>query len=292
MTRTQISLLGALVVSSFSLAGCNREGEFSPVDMWNRSRYKPLEPTAQSQGASTSRGIPAGTVYRGQIERDKLYPPTDNGMSVRQMQEVGRVREAPDTPANMGVTGDYRVRGAGATMTKFPFPVTKTVLERGKERYEIYCAPCHGKTGAGDGMIVRRGFPLPPTYHQKRLREAPVGHFFDVITNGYGAMYPYAGKVEPEDRWAIVAYIRALQLSQNAKMSDVPANERANIGKLKPKPKSTPGHGAGHGAASEHSQAASHSGSTPAAGTPGDTGFDEESTKPNRNNRTDPATAN
>jgi mono/diheme cytochrome c family protein len=283
MTRTQISLLGALVVSGLSLAGCDRQGNFAPVDMWNRSRYKPLEPVAQSLGPSTSRHLPAGTVYRGQLERDKLFPPGDNGMSIRQMQETGRVPAVPNTPENRGVTGDYRVRGAGATVTKFPFPVTKVVLDRGKERYEIYCAPCHGKTGAGDGMIVRRGFPLPPTYHQKRLREAPVGHFFDVITNGYGAMYPYGPKVEPEDRWAIIAYIRALQLSQNAKISDVPVSERKNIGKPKPpQAGSTPGHGAG-----AESTSAPHMGSTP-----GDTSHESLPTMPDVEGRTDPATAN
>ncbi len=246
MTHTKYFFLGALAVGSLSLAGCNQQGEFSPVDMWNRSRYKPLEPTHQSVGVNTSRNFPAGTVYRGQIERDKLYPASENGMSVRAMQRVGRVREAPNTPANMGVTGDFRVRGGGAEMTSFPFPVTKVVLDRGKERFEVYCTPCHGRTGAGDGMIVRRGFSQPPTYHQARLREAPVGHFFDVMTNGYGAMYPFADKLSPEDRWAVTAYIRALQLSQNAQVSDVPANERADIGKPK-EPKPIPGHGAdGH----------------------------------------------
>lgn len=244
MTHTKIFFLGALAVGSLSLAGCNQQGEFSPVDMWNRSRYKPLEPTHQSVGANTSRAIPAGTVYRGQIERDKLYPPSENGMSVKTMQRAGQLRETPSTPGNMGATGDFRVRGGGAQMTSFPFPVTKVVLDRGKERYEIYCTPCHGRTGAGDGMIVRRGFSQPPTYHQARLREAPVGHFFDVMTNGYGAMYPFASKISPEDRWAIVAYIRALQLSQNAQISDVPEAERADIGKPK-EPKPIPGHGGG-----------------------------------------------
>jgi mono/diheme cytochrome c family protein len=265
----KIIWLGALAVSTLPLAGCNRRGEFSPVDMWNRSRYKPLEATTLANETSSSRAIPPGTVYRGQTERDKLYPSAEHGMTVQQMQDIGRVRETPDsnainvtgadsraarslmvagnapsTPAtngagtmgNMGPTGDYRVRGGGATMTKFPFPVTKAVILRGQERYNIYCAPCHGMTGDGDGMIVRRGFSQPPTYHQDRLRKAPVGHFFDVITNGYGAMYSYGSRVEPEDRWAIVAYVRALQLARNAKISDVPANEQANIGKPKPKP--------------------------------------------------------
>lgn len=258
------SVLLAVAASSLTLAGCDRRGNFSPVDMWNRSRYKPLEPTTLANINSSSQTIPPGTVYRGQIERDKLYPPSENGMTVREMQAIGRVRETPNSNAinmtgvdsraarslmvdgalisrpgaggvrpNMGPTGDYRVRGGGAAVTHFPFPVTKQVLLRGEERFNIYCAPCHGMTGDGDGMIVRRGFSQPPTYHQERLRKAPVGHYFDVITNGYGAMYAYASRVSPEDRWAIIAYIRALQLARDAKLSDVPMKERATIGKDK-----------------------------------------------------------
>lgn len=111
----------------------------------------------------------------------------------------------------------------------FPFPITREVLERGRERFDIYCAPCHGRTGDGNGMIVQRGFPPPPSYHIDRLRQAPVGHFFDVITQGYGIMYPYAERVEPADRWAIAAYIRVLQKSQDAKLADVPSQERAKL---------------------------------------------------------------
>jgi len=111
----------------------------------------------------------------------------------------------------------------------FPFPVTREVLERGRQRFDIYCAPCHGRTGDGDGMIPQRGFPAPPSYHIDRLRQAPVGHFFDVMTRGYGIMYSYAARVEPSDRWAVAAYIRALQLSHDAKPSDVPAQERARL---------------------------------------------------------------
>ncbi len=95
-------------------------------------------------------------------------------------------------------------------------------MQRGHERYYIYCSPCHGLDGKGDGMIVERGFPKPPSYHTDRLRAAPARHFFDVITKGYGVMYPYAARVTPEDRWAIVAYVRALQMSQQARLSDVP----------------------------------------------------------------------
>ena len=98
---------------------------------------------------------------------------------------------------------------------EFPIPVTKELVDRGQERYNIYCIVCHGPVGNGDGMIVRRGFPTPPTYHDDRLRNAPVGHFFDVMTNGWGKMNSYALQVQPADRWAIVAYIRTLQVSQN-----------------------------------------------------------------------------
>jgi hypothetical protein len=95
-------------------------------------------------------------------------------------------------------------------------------LQRGRERYDIFCTPCHGLSGSGDGMIVRRGFPAPPSYHTARLRAAPAQHFFDVISNGYGVMYSYAPRIEPRDRWAIVAYVRALQQSQNARLADIP----------------------------------------------------------------------
>jgi mono/diheme cytochrome c family protein len=98
---------------------------------------------------------------------------------------------------------------------EFPVPVTKELVDRGQDRFNIYCIVCHGPLGNGDGMIVRRGFPQPPTYHDDRLRNAPVGHFFDVITNGWGRMNSYAAQVSPPDRWAIIAYIRALQVSQN-----------------------------------------------------------------------------
>ncbi len=114
-------------------------------------------------------------------------------------------------------------------ITEFPIPITRAVLERGQERFNIYCSVCHGRTGEGNGMIVQRGFPPPPSYHIDRLRKAPVGHLFDVMTRGYGVMYSYASRVEPSDRWAIAAYIRALQLSRHATLDDVPADERAKL---------------------------------------------------------------
>ena len=110
-----------------------------------------------------------------------------------------------------------------------PPPVTMALLERGRQRFNIYCSPCHGRTGEGNGMIVQRGFPHPPSYFIARLRNAPNQHFYDVITHGYGVMYPYADRVTPADRWAIVAYIRALQASASASPADVPPEKRSAL---------------------------------------------------------------
>ena len=114
-------------------------------------------------------------------------------------------------------------------VAEFPYPITRAMLERGKERFEIACIPCHGRTGEGNGVVVQRGFPAPPSYGIQRLREAPVGHFVNVMARGYGAMFPQAERVTPEDRWAIAAYIRALQLSQQAPLSVVPADEKSQL---------------------------------------------------------------
>jgi mono/diheme cytochrome c family protein len=122
-----------------------------------------------------------------------------------------------------------------------PFPVTEEVLARGHERFNIYCAPCHSRLGDGNGMVPQRGFKHPPTYHQDRLRKAPLGYFFDVMTNGFGVMPDYTTQIAPRDRWCIVAYIRALQLSQNATQSDVAAGEKVPSPSLKFK---EPGSGA------------------------------------------------
>jgi mono/diheme cytochrome c family protein len=110
-----------------------------------------------------------------------------------------------------------------------PPPVTMALLLRGQERYRIYCTPCHSELGDGNGMVVQRGFSAPPSYHIARLREAPVEHFYDVITHGYGAMYSFAYRVQPADRWAIAAYIRALQRSQNATVADLTPDQKASL---------------------------------------------------------------
>ena len=126
--------------------------------------------------------------------------------------------EAQLPPAGTVAQGDL----ARAARVARPPPVTEALLARGQQQFDVFCSPCHGLAGRGDGMIVQRGFPTPPSYHTARLRAAPAGYLFDVITNGYGVMYSYASRVEPEDRWAIVAYIRALQESQGARLADLP----------------------------------------------------------------------
>jgi len=149
-----------------------------------------LKPLAEDNFFSDARGSrvpPAHTVARGQLRADEQF--------------------------YTGKIGDQLV-------ATFAAPVTREMLSRGQERFDIYCAVCHGRTGEANGMIVQRGFPQPPSFHEQRLRDAPVGHFFDVMTNGYGVMYPYASRVSPEDRWAIAAYIRALQLSEHAAPAD------------------------------------------------------------------------
>jgi len=164
------------------LAGCRQE-------MYDQPRTKPHRPSDFFADGRADRQPVAGTIARGQLRDDShLY--------------TGKV--------------------GGQLVSTFPFPVTRAVLERGQVRFNIYCAPCHDRVGNGNGMIVRRGFRPPPSLHEDRLRDAPVGHHFDVITNGLGSMPDYAAQIPVRDRWAIVAYLRALQLSQRATLADVP----------------------------------------------------------------------
>ena len=183
----------ALPLAVVALPGCTRDYKFQPVDMWNMSRLKPYEQVNFFGNKDASQTPPAHTVARGQ---DRL-----------------------NTPLYYGTTDD------GTLVVTNPLRVDAALLQRGQERYNIYCQPCHGLAGYGDGMIVKRGFAKPPSYHIDRLRAAPDGHIFDVITNGYGAMYNYAARVTPRDRWAIVAYVRTLQHSQDASKADLPAGE-------------------------------------------------------------------
>jgi mono/diheme cytochrome c family protein len=139
----------------------------------------------------------------------------------------GQLREDPVMFAGKQGTG---------FVSRMPIALTPQVMHRGRERFDIYCAPCHGAAGRGDGVVVRRGYRVPPSFHIDRLRGQADGYFFDVITNGFGVMPDYAAQVAPADRWAIVAYVRALQLSQNATVADVPAARRGELSGAAPVP--------------------------------------------------------
>jgi mono/diheme cytochrome c family protein len=164
--------------------------------MHDQPKYIPLRESTFFTDARSARPIVEGTVARGQLHDDELL-----------------------------YTG--KVNGQDAAV--FPMRIDAAAMARGRERFNIYCSPCHGRTGQGDGMVVLRGYRRPPSFHQDRLRGAPVGHFFDVITNGFGAMPDYAAQIRPPDRWAIIAYLRALQLSEHATVADVPPSERNRL---------------------------------------------------------------
>ncbi len=170
--------------------------------MHDQPRFEPLERNAFFADGRSARPAVAGTVAQGQLNIDDHF---------------------------------YKGKVNGELVATFPFPITKEILERGRERYNIYCTPCHDQLGYGRGMIVQRGFRPPPSFHIQRLQETPVGHFFDVMTNGLGAMYGYSDKVSPRDRWAIAAYIRALQLSQNTTIEDVPEEMLQKLIETQPK---------------------------------------------------------
>ncbi len=190
-------------------------------DMQDQPRYRAYKKTDFFADKRASRDYPEGTVARGQLFENKGFytGKIDN-------PDLNVVVETTTSP-----TGNTLVSSFPNAIDEFPVAVTKELIDRGQERYNIYCIVCHGPVGNGDGMIVRRGFTQPPTYHDDRLRNAPVGHFFDVITNGWGKMNSYSYEVSPADRWAIVAYIRALQVSQNPNpnpnVTSVPASSSA-----------------------------------------------------------------
>jgi mono/diheme cytochrome c family protein len=171
--------------------------------MYEQPRYEPYEPSAFFEDGTSARPLVAGTVAR---DDPRGGPP-------------------PGAPEDVFTTGwDH-----GRLAETVPFPVDRAVLQQGQNRYRIYCIPCHGESGDGRGIIVRRGFNPPPPYSSEELRRQPIGHFFDVMTRGYGTMYSYAARIPPRDRWAIAAYIRALQLSQHAVAVDLPAEDRNRL---------------------------------------------------------------
>jgi mono/diheme cytochrome c family protein len=179
----------ALLAATALLAGCRQ-------DMHDAPRYEAFEASSTFADNRASRTPPVGTVARGWLRDDEAL-------------HTGKV--------------------AGEPIDQFPFAIAHADLTRGRQRFNIYCTPCHGQLGDGNGMVVQRGLRQAASFHQDRLRQETLGYFFDVITNGFGAMPDYAAQIPVADRWRIVAYVRALQLSQHAPVNDLPADQRAAI---------------------------------------------------------------
>jgi mono/diheme cytochrome c family protein len=198
--------LALVLVASAALGGCRQ-------DMHQAPRYDPLEESDFFADRRASRPLVAGTVARGQLRADHVY---------------------------------YTGKRGSEFVAELPVPVTRALLERGRERFDIYCSPCHSRLGDGNGMIVQRGLKRPPSFHEERLRNQPIGYFYDVMTNGFGAMPDYAAQVAPADRWAIAAYIRALQFSRRAPAGLLTDADRARLdraaGAAPGSPGGTPSH--------------------------------------------------
>ncbi len=199
MTKRQFWMI-VCIASATLLSGCGIRS-----DMQDQPRYKVYRRSDFFADRSSSRPLPEGSVPRGLLKEDKaLY--------------TGKI-DNPDPNVQVETTtnaaGNTIVTSFPNAVTEFPMPVTKELIDRGQDRYNIYCIVCHGPMGNGDGMLPRRGLTAPPTYHDDRLRNAPVGHFFDVISNGWGKMSSYSSQLSAADRWAVIAYIRTLQATQD-----------------------------------------------------------------------------
>jgi mono/diheme cytochrome c family protein len=193
-SRRRVAKHVVVVLAACFLAACRQ-------DMHDNPRYEPLEQSTFFSDGRSQRPLVPNTVARGYLREDEhLYG--------------GKVN--------------------GQLATSFPVPVNDALMLRGQERYNVFCSPCHGRTGLGDGMVVRRGYRAPTSFHDARLRQAPPGYIFDVVTHGFGAMPDYATQIPVTDRWAIAAYIKALQLSQNASVNDVPADRRGELDRAAP----------------------------------------------------------
>jgi mono/diheme cytochrome c family protein len=184
-------LLLVLPLAVLGAAACRQ-------DMHDQPKYKPFRGSEMFADHRSARPLVPGTVARGSLREDAAF---------------------------------FTGKSGNDFIAEIPVKVTPELLARGRERFEIFCSPCHGRTGRGDGMIVQRGFKAPSSYHVDRLRAMPVGYFYDVMTNGFGAMADYSAQVPPADRWAIAAYIRTLQYSQYAPAGDVPQDKRAELEK-------------------------------------------------------------
>ena len=181
----------SMAVSLFFNVGCELRQA-----MYDQEKYEPLEASTFFEDGQSYRQQVPETVARGQLRLNTHY---------------------------------YEGKVNGELSYDLPVPVTEDLLNRGKERYGIYCTPCHGHTGQGNGVIVKRGLKAPSSLHEQRLREMPIAYYFDVITNGYGVMYSYASRVPTADRWAISAYIRTLQLSQNIQFDQLPEEDQGQL---------------------------------------------------------------
>jgi mono/diheme cytochrome c family protein len=184
----------------FALSGCERAMQ----DMYDQPRYRHMSARPGETPSAAALALPSASVVRAQGE----------------LASTSSAR-AGEAAADETERDDRAVKN--------PYPVDAALLRRGRERFDVYCVPCHSPLGDGDGVVAQRGFPHPPSYHSARLRSAPDRHFYDVMTNGYGIMYSYADRVTPAERWAIVAYIRALQLSQHASAAKLPQDARAKL---------------------------------------------------------------
>jgi mono/diheme cytochrome c family protein len=210
---SQAAKCAGIVAVLLALAGCEQTFR----NMYDQAKYKPLAPSAMWADGRSSRPAVDGSVSHAA----GTFAGSSSG-------RLALTTPAPVVPPIASVRDDLRPQGADVGTLRMP-PITLALLQRGQERFDIYCAPCHSVAGDGDGFIARRGFPHPPSYHTDALRAAGDAHFYAVITDGYGAMYSYASRLTPEDRMAVVAYIRALQLSQHASLDDVPPDQRAAL---------------------------------------------------------------
>lgn len=210
------TIIGA-ALAALLLTGCEKAMQ----DMYRQPRYDALEPGPAFPDGRSARTPPPRSLAA-----------LSGGLAESSGGQRGTATPPPEKPGALyPLIGDPEVgKGAVTAAPDLPVPVTRATYARGRERFEIYCAPCHGPVGDGDGMVARRGYPAPPSYHTDRLRWAPDQYLYDVITQGYGAMYSYADRLGPNDRWAVVAYIRALQLSQHAPVSVLDEQDRARLG--------------------------------------------------------------
>jgi mono/diheme cytochrome c family protein len=213
LRRPSLFALGASAVLTLS-SGCDR------LDMYDQPRYKPLAASNFFADGLSARPRVDGVVARGELRDDGSFYTGKEGQAP--------VSEIP-AAAYRAIQENESRQNDQAMDPAESVELRRALLTRGRERFDIYCSVCHSRTGDGNGMIVRRGFPKPPSLHIERLREAPAGHFFDVMTHGLGAMPSYAGRIDVGDRWAIVAYVRALQLSHNARVEDVPDKQRSGL---------------------------------------------------------------